>query len=128
MSILGSATPGVDVVSRVEVGTPVRVLISVAGCMHVQPDDRSVDVATRNQYVGDAVRLLAGEMRSHPLRRSGAAEDAGEAVQRLLEITTFVAPGEKHSNQCWLRAHLGGIPTNAVRHTLIRNFTRARQR
>lgn len=77
MSILGSATPGVDVVSRVEVGTPVRVLISVAGCMHVQPDDRSVDVATRNQDIGDAVRLLAGEMRANPLRRSRATENAG---------------------------------------------------
>ena len=83
---------------RVESGTPVKVLLAVTGCMLIQPDDRGVEMATRNQDPRDAVRLDTGEMGANPLRGSRAAKDLGQEVQRFLEVTTFVAPRSKHAN------------------------------
>ena len=100
----GSATTS-EVAGRVESRSPVDVFLGVAGCVLFEPDDRRVGVPARDQDPSDAVRLDAGEMGADPLRCGRSAKHLGEEVQRLLEMPAFIAPGTKHAEQSWVRAH-----------------------
>jgi hypothetical protein len=90
-------TPG-EVMGCVESRPSVQVLLRVAGCMSLYPEDRGLRVAARDQDPRDAVRLVACDLWANPLCHGGATKNLGQAVESILEFNGLGAPGTKHAN------------------------------